>query len=92
MTGIFFLVTEKRENSETLCEGKIHVLVCTYLTNLSKGNLTDQQNFTDPSECISAEIDRFNGFTVEEKCFDKHEDSMYLQQCRYYIEVNIRVL
>ena len=91
MTGVFFLITENSENSETHCEGKIFALVCTSLINQSKGNLTDQQNFTDPSECISSEIDRFNGFTVEEKCFDKHEDSMYLQQCRYYIEVNIRV-
>ena len=58
-----------------------------YLINKIKGNLTYQQNLTDQSECTSDEIDPFNGFTVEEKCFDKHEDSMYLQQCNYYIEV-----
>ena len=59
------------------------------LHNLIQGNFTDHQNITNPAECVSKELERFAGFTVEEKCFDRHEDSEYLQQCRYYIEVRI---
>ena len=59
------------------------------LHNLIQGNFTDHQNITNPANCVSNELERFDGFTEEEKCFDRLEDSEYLQQCRYYIEVRI---
>ena len=50
--------------------------------------MTDHQNVSNQFDCITDDAELFNGFTEEEKCFDRHEDTEYLQQCRYYIEVN----
>ena len=50
--------------------------------------MTNLQNVSNQFECIAEDPELFNGFTEEEKCFDRHEDTEYLQQCRYYIEVN----
>ena len=87
MTGVFFLTTD---NNETPCQGKSEVMVNVRLNfYISKGNSTEHHNFSVPTGCILDELDRFDGFTVDEKCFDRHEDSEYLKHCRYYIEVII---